>query len=510
MQAILAAIPILLILILMVGFRWGATRAGSAGYIAAFFISIVFFGSNFKILAYAHAKAFLLTIDVLLIIWSAFLLYQVAHEAGAIKIIGDSLPYLTKDRDMQAILIGWVFASFLQGAGGFGEPVAITAPILIGLGFNPIAAVVIPSIGHGWAVNFGSLGSAYNALMSSTNLNSNDLAPYVALFLGLASLLTGFLVSHAADGWAGVKRLLVKAILIGLTMGGVQYLLAIAGLWNIASFGGGLAGLIISFPLAQRGLKKHNNTNEKLAIRPLLTALSAYGILIMLTVIIFLIPPINEILGRSVIKVNFPQTISNIGYFTPSGTNRPIHILTHAGTILFFSSLISYWIYTRNGLYKKGAVRRIITQTIKSVMPSNLSIAVMVAMALIMQQSGMTEAIALGLAVSVGSAFPIIAPWIGALGAIMTGSNTNSNVIFAPLQMRTAELLSYRVPIILAAQTAGASLASVIAPTKVVVGASTAGMVGREGEIMRSLAIYTIVLLLFISLLTLLAIFFWK
>lgn len=510
METILAAAPIVIILVLMIGLRWSGSRAGSAGYIAAFIISIVFFGANSQVLAYAHTKALLLTFDVLLIVWSAFLLFQVADEAGAINVIGEALPYLTKDRGMQAILIGWVFASFLQGAGGFGVPVAITAPILINLGFNPIAAVVIPSIGHGWAVNFGSLGSAFNALMSATNLNSADLAPFAALFLGLASLLTGLLVSHAADGWKGLKRLFVRAILIGITMGAVQFLFASVGLWNIASFGGGLAGLVVSFPLAQWGRDTNGKLNKKLSLRPLVIALSAYGVLVLLTVIILMVPSITVFLGKTMIKVNFPQTATYIGFITPAGTNRPIHIFTHAGTILFLSSLISYFIYSWEHLYQAGSIKRILNKTITSVMPSSLSIAQMVAMALIMQQSGMTEALARGLAASAGTFFPVISPWIGAIGSIMTGSNTNSNVIFASLQMRTAELLSYSIPIILAAQTAGASLASVIAPTKVIVGASTAGLVGREGEIMRSLLGYTLILLVFISLITIAALAFWK
>jgi len=510
MQAIIAVIPIIIILVLMIGYRWGAARAGSAGYLSAFLIAFLFFGANFKVMAFAHTRAILLSFDVLLIVWSAFLLYQVADEAGAIKTIGEALPYLTKDKGMQAILIGWVFASFLQGAGGFGVPVAVTAPLLIGLGFNPIAAVVIPSIGHGWAVNFGSLGSAFNALLSTTNMSASELAPIAALFLGVAALLTGLMVSHASDGWLGVRRLFLKAIIIGLVMGAAQYLIAVAGLWNIAAFGGGLAGLIISFPMAQWGEKKKDSSTPKLALRPLLIALAAYGILVLLTIIILLIPGIKDALGKPVIQVSFPQINTDLGYITPAGTNRPIHIYTHAGAILVYASLISYLIYKRAGLYQKGAANHIINNTLKSVMASSLSIVEMVAMAMIMQLSGMTESIALGLASSVGAAFPIIAPWIGALGAIMTGSNTNSNVIFALLQMRTAELLSYSVPIILAAQTAGAGLASVVAPTKVVVGASTAGMVGREGEIMRALIGYIVFLLISISILTAIAIWIWK
>jgi len=139
-------------------------------------------------------------------------------------------------------------------------------------------------------------------------------------------------------------------------------------------------------------------------------------------------------------------------------------------------------------------------------MSSSVGIASMVAMAVVMQHTGMTETLARGLAEGMGALFPLISPWIGALGAFMTGSNTNSNVVFAALQMRTAELLGYAVAIILAAQTSGGALGSVIAPTKVVVGASTGGMEGREGEVMRKLLVYTGVSVLLMSVLAMIGI----
>ena len=498
---ILASLPILIILVLMIGFRWGAARAGAAGYLAAFLVAIVFFGAGADVLAFAHVKAFILSMDVLLIIWAAFLLYRVADDAGAIKTIGRLLPSLTSDRGMQALLIGWVFASFLQGAGGFGVPVAVTAPILIGLGFTPLSAVIIPSIGHGWAVTFGSLGSSFNALLSATNLDAATLAPKSALFLGLAGLLTGPMVAHAADGWRGVKRLLVPALVIGAVMGVVQFAVAAgAGLWNLAAFAGGLAGLAVSFWVIRWG--GAGKSIERSEQKSLWLALSAYGILVFFTVVILLIPSIKDFLGQISIEIQFPETVTALGYVTPAGTNRPIRIFTHAGAILVYTSLVAFLIYRRAGLYQPGAGMSILRATVKSMMSSSLSIALMVAMATMMQASGMTEALAQGLADAVGGAFPLIAPWIGAIGAFMTGSNTNSNVVFAALQMRTAELLKYSVPTILAGQTAGAAVASVAAPTKVVVGASTAGMAGKEGDVLRALVGYAAVLVLFIGLLT--------
>jgi lactate permease len=501
----IASIPILVILILMIGFRWGATRAGAAGYLAAFLVAVAFFGAGADVLAYAHVKAFILSMDVLLIIWAAFLLYQVAEEAGAIKTIGRLLPSLTRDRGMQALLIGWVFASFLQGAGGFGVPVAVTAPLLSGLGFTPLAAVLIPSIGHGWAVTFGSLGSSFNALLSATGLDAPTLAPASALYLGLACVVTGPMIAHAADGWSGVKRLLVPALVIGAVMGVMQFAVAAgAGLWNLGAFTGGLAGLVVSFWVVRwGGAGQGIDRSER---KPLLLALSAYIILILLTVAILLIPPVKNWLGQVSIRVQFPETVTSLGHISPAGTNRPIPIFTHAGAILIYTSLVSFFIYRRAGLYNPGAGKSILQATVKSMMSSSLSIVLMVAMASMMQDSGMTEALAQGLANAVGTAFPLIAPWIGGIGAFMTGSNTNSNVVFAGLQMRTAELLAYSVSTILAGQTAGAAVASVAAPTKVVVGASTAGMQGKEGEVLRALIGYTVLLVMFISLLTGLAI----
>jgi lactate permease len=502
---IIASIPILVILVLMIGFRWGAARAGAAGYLAAFFVAVVFFGAGADVLAYAHTKAIILSGDVLLIIWAAFLLYRVADEAGAIKTIGRLLPSLTRDRGMQALLIGWVFASFLQGTGGFGVPVAVTAPLLIGLGLTPLSAVIIPSIGHGWAVTFGSLGSSFNAMMSATGLDAATLAPESALFLGLACLLTGPMVAHIVDGWQGIRRLLVPALVIGAVMAVAQYIVAVsAGLWNLGAFAGGLAGLAVSVWVVRWG--ETGQGIERSQRKPLILALSAYIVLILLTVAILLIPPVKEFLGQISIQIQFPETVTALGYVSPAGTNRPIRIFTHAGAILVYTSLISFFIYRRAGLYEAGAGIKILHATVKGMMSSSLSIALMVAMATMMQASGMTEALAQGLADGVGKAFPLVASWIGAIGAFMTGSNTNSNVVFASLQMRTAELLAYSVPAILAGQTAGAAVASVAAPTKVVVGASTAGMAGKEGDVLRALIGYTALLVMFIGVLTGLAI----
>jgi lactate permease len=502
---LLASLPILVILALMIGKRWGASRAGGAGYLTALVVAAGYFGARPQVLAYAHAKAFFLTLDVLFIVWAAFLLYRVADEAGAIATIGRALPGLTADRGMQALLLAWAFASFLQGVGGFGVPVAVTAPLLMGLGFSPLTAVVAPSVGHSWAVSFGSLATSFQALMAATGLPGELLAPPTAVFLGLSGLLVGLMVAHAAAGWEAVKRLWPTVLAMGIVMSGTQYLLATNHLWYIASLGGGLAGLMAGVLIAmrQRASTGADTAGSLPDTRTLLIALSGYLALVVITLTVQLVHPVRAFLESLwVIQVPFPEVTTARGFVTPAGLGRKLPIFRHAGAVLVYSSVVAYLFYWRAGWYEPGAVRRIVGGTVRRVMGSSVGIASMVAMAMVMQHAGMTETLARGLAAAVGKAYPLMAPWVGALGAFMTGSNTNSNVVFAALQKRTAHLLGYSVAVILAAQSAGGALASVFAPTKVVVGASTTGMAGQEGDVMAAMGKYVLVLVTLVSVLT--------
>ncbi len=537
MSFILALLPILLILFLMVGLRWSATRAGAAGYLCGLGIAILFFGATPELLAYAHVKGLLFSIDVLMIIWAAFLLYRVVDEAGAIRVIGLALPRLTPDPTLQALIIGWVFASFLQGVGGFGVPVAVTSPLLVSLGLSPLAAVLAPCLGHGWAVTFGSMGSSFQSLMAATGQPAEALAPPAALFLGLACPCIGLMVAHVTGGWKTLRRLFLPILVWGAVMGGVQYLVATSGAWNIGAFVGGLAGLLAT-PLIVRNSK---NSQQSLACnpepaassqqyaelvssipksrllnlkskilnqKPLFIALSGYAILIVLTLVIQLIPEVKQFFGQVVLQVQFPETRSALGYITPAGAGRKISLFGHTGSLLLYASILAYLVYRLYGLYQPGSLQRILTGTLQRVLSSSVSIVSMICMALIMEHAGMTDALARGLAEGTRAFFPLFSPWIGAIGAFMTGSNTNSNVVFGALQMQTAQFLGYAVPVILAAQTAGAALASVAAPAKVVVGTSTAGMAGKEGEVLRRLAPYVAILVLLVSLFTVLRLFF--
>ena len=501
MQFFLALLPILLILYLMVARRWGAARAGAAGYLTAMLLAVFAFGAGAELLAYAHTKALLLAFDVLFIVWMAYVHFRIADEAGAIQTIGSTLKQLTRDPGMLALVLGFAFASFLQGIGGFGVPIAIVAPMMVGLGFAPLAAVVIPAIGHSWAVTFGSLGSSFQALMAATGLPGEMLEAPAATMLGLMGIGAAVSVAHAADGWKSVRRLWLPLLILSLSMSLMQYGLALAGLWNLAATGGGAVGLLVSVVLATR-YNGENHEKQPVNKRAVLLAFSGYIALIAIMMTVQLVPAVKSFLGQVALVVEFPEMATAQGFTTPAQTGRVIRWFSHGGAILLYASLAAFWIYRSTGLLKAGAAGRIAGATVKGVLSSSISIISMVSMAVVMSHAGMTDVLAQGMAAGVGAAFPVVSPWIGALGAFMTGSNTNSNVVFAALQQRTAEILKISVPWMLAAQTTGGAIGSIIAPTKVVVGAATAGMEGREGEVIKKLAGYVLVLVVLLSLIS--------
>ncbi len=497
---LLALSPVLVVVVLMLIFHWGGSRAGGLGWFTAVLVASLFFGAGFELLAVAQIKAVLLSLDVLLIIWMALVLFNLSQEAGAIRMLGKSMPGLTDDRVMQSILIGWLMVTFLQGLGGFGVPVAVCAPMLVGLGFNPIQAVVMASIGDGWSVTFGSLATSFQTLIAVTGLPGETLAPLSALLLGIAAFPCGLLVAVIGNGWKSLKRALGPVIILSLVMGGVQYLLATNGIWTLAGTGAGVIGLVVGF-LLLRTPKYRNHSQETPELsnfasdedsgKSLWVSLIGYGLLVVLAFAVSLIPPVENFLSQVALTLDFPEVSTRFGWVTEAGPGRVINLFAHPGAILFYTCIISFVLYRSLGYLQPGAVKRILLNVGKSGVNSSLGILAMVAMASIMMHSGMTFLLAQGLSVSFSRAlYPAVAPFIGALGAFITGSNTNSNVLFAVLQQNAAQLMKLSVPLILAAQTAGGSLGSVIAPAKVIVGCSTVGLAGEEGQVMSKILGY--------------------
>jgi len=498
----LASMPILIVLYLMVGRGWGGSKAGPAGWLTSVLVTLFFFGGDFQLLFVAWSKAVLLALFVLYIIWMALLLYQTVNGAGVIEAIGQEMPGLAQDKPAQALLLAWVFGSFLQGATGFGVPAAVVAPLLLGLGFAADIAVVMALLGHAWAVTFGSLGSSFLSLIATTGLPGEQLATPTALLLALCCLGCGLGVLWLAGGAAAVRRRGLLMIVLTLVMAAAQWGIALAGLWTVAAFGGGLAGLIVIVVYLTRLANGPASTGNGFNQKRLVEAFLPYWILIVAIVLGQLV--FKEQLGFIKIDPVFPAVATSFGWQTDAGTGRSLNLFGHAGALLLYVSVVTFAWYRWRGALNSGqgktySGRVIMQKTLRGSVKPTIGIYSLVAMALTMQHSGMTQILAEALSANTGPIFPLLSPFIGALGAFMTGSNTNSNVVFGQLQQQTAAALNLSVPLILAAQTAGGALGGLFAPAKVIVGSSTVPG-ADDGRVLKMATAYGLAIILVVGL----------
>ncbi len=503
-NVLLAAAPILVVLYLMIGRNWEGSKAGIMGWSTAVAISLLFFGANLPLLLIAAGRAIFLALFVLYIIWMALLLYHVVNEAGVITAIGQELPKLADGRAAQALLLSWVFGSFLQGATGFGVPAAVIAPLLVGLGFAADVAVTMALVGHAWAVTFGSLGSSFISLVATTGLPGELLANETGIMLGICGLATGTAVLWLAGGWQALWRQGGFLLGIGLVMTAVQWGLAVTDLWTLASFGGGLAGLVVSVVYFARLAARRPQTENRFDLGRLLWAFFPYAMLIAVVAMgqIWL----GDVLDFWVVAPDFAATQTSYGWRVAAGPARSIDVFGHAGALLLYTSLLVFaWYRWRGPLptKKDGTYngRLIWQKTVKGSIKPTIGIYTLVAMALTMQHAGMTQMLAQALSANTGPIFPLLSPFIGALGAFMTGSNTNSNVVFGQLQQQTAAALQLSVPLILAAQTAGGAIGGLFAPAKVIVGCSTVPG-ADEGRVLKLATLSGLSIVLLIGLVT--------
>jgi lactate permease len=499
-----AALPILIFLFVVLAFKWSGLRASVLAWLSVILISYFYFGASIELLQYAQIKSLFVALDILLIIWSALFIHKITEKAGTIQKMGSSILEVTNNRALSAIFLGWLFPSFLQGIGGFGVPVAICAPLLINAGFSPVQSIVMSSIGHAWSITFGSMGIAFQALMSATGFLDFELAPYSSILLGVMAIVCGYLVVIIASG---VKKAIETSgfiIIFGSLLGFGQYFLSTTGFWTIAVVISSIItiglGLFIFWSRQKfekpDNRKDHDVTNSKLRKPTLLISVLPYGLIVLFSIIEDIITSFSDVLGRAQIYLLFPEIASINQSSIPEGSSKQIDILTHPGTIIFISALVSYWVLKRMGFMKNYNLRDIFKDVMAENIDPSLTLVFMAGIAMMMDHSQLLFLLAKGISSAVDtSTFPFIAPFIGALGAFITGSNTNSNMLFASLQLQTANILGINNLLILGLQTAGGAIGSIVAPAKVIVGCSTVKLINKENLVFIELLKYVALLL---------------
>ena len=503
---LLAASPLVVLAGAMLWLNRPAEQAAAAACALAVALALLAFGAEWGHVGIAAAKGANLAVFVLSIVWAAVFLYNILDRLGAIDAIGRHMAALSNDQLAQALIIGWGFSSTIQGVTGFGVPVAVSAPLLIMLGVPPIRAAAMSLVGHGWAVTFGSLGSSYYTLQLVTGIDEAVLAPHMALLFLPITIASGALVAHIQGGLRAVLRSLPLVAVAGAIMGGAMYGLALVGAPQVATLGAGMLGtaalvVLTRTPLLVGARRSDTPTlpdaeaGDRPAMPPVL-AFMPYFVLIALSFGVQ-VGPVKEAVSGLRIALDFPGFTTGQGFtVAPANDYAAIGLLAHPAPLILIATAVSAAVYVATKRWRRGLVSGALKFTYDQCGPTTLSVLAMVAMAVVMADTGMTVLLAQGIARVSGPFFPLASPFIGLLGSFMSGSNTNSNVMFGLLQFEAARALGIGSVTIASMQSIGGSVGSSMSLAKVVVGATVAGLGGEVRGIFRLVIPYVLALTL--------------
>ena len=502
---VLAAAPVVVLMVAIFFVGWSAPRAGSTAWVLALALAFLVFGAASDHVAIASAKGLSLSVFVLSIVWTSVYMFNLVDRLDGIDAIGRAMARLSEDRLAQALLIGWGFSSFVQGVTGFGVPIAVAAPLLIMLGFSPARAAGMALVGHGWAVTFGSMGSSYYTIQLVTGIEGDVIAPHMALLFAPVIVVSGVLVAHIYGGFGAVRRSLPLVVVAGAVMAAGMYLLAEADAPQIASSVPAILGMVTMALLARTPLLVREprgpapetpEDGESADPLPFWLAFLPYTLLISLSVIAQ-IGPIKEASAGLRWALDYPGFVTGEGFVVAAADDfAPIRLLNHPAPLIVISLLVSVALYVATSRWRRGVAAEALRLTYSQCLATSIGVASMAMMAVVMADTGMTVLLARGLADASGPVFPLVSPFIGMLGAFMSGSNTNSNVMFGLLQLETARALDIGPVTISSIQSVGASVGSAMAPAKVLVGAAVVGLSGSERDIFRIVIPYILLLVL--------------
>jgi lactate permease len=522
-DALIAALPLLLALVLMIFFRISAFKSLAASLgITLLLALLVWKMEGLHVLAYG-VLGFFSSWDVLFIIFGAILLLNTLRAAGAIEVINGGFRKISPDRRIQTIIIAWTFGAFIEGAAGFGTPAALAAPLLVGLGFPPAAACIVALIANTTPVPFAAVGTPTLTTLTALGgdllaagmdpeVFSRDLSRLTSLYLGFGGLFIPPLICAVVVCMFGTGRKIrpVLEILPFAFFSGAAFVLPFCLLARFAgpefpSIIGSLIGLgtvvlaakgrflvprrVWDFSAPPAGENPPAPAPASIPrgepLKPGMGLFRAWTPYLVIAVLLLLtrIPALGIKPLLQSVKFTLP------GILGVAGADFSFPFLYNPGLFPFVPAAAAAGLFFGLSLGETGKVWR---ATVKQVLPVAAALCFGVAMVQIMRYSGinhsgrlsMLQQIAVVLAGNMGPLFPLVSPLIGLIGAFVSGSCTVSGILFSPLQFQTARLLNLYAPGIIALQLTGGSLASMISLNNVIAVASTSGAAGSEGKIL--------------------------
>jgi len=493
LSALVATIPILLFIILLTVLKIKGHIAGLISAIIAGLIAIVFYGMPISKTVWTGIYGVLAGLyPVASIVLAAIFLYKLTVKTGKFDIIKKSITSMSPDKRIQVIIVAYCFGAFLEGAAGFGAPVAITAIILVGLGFEPVKAAGICLVANIAGGSFGAMGIPVTTPAQLTGLDPLDVAMRTTYIIPFVTFVLPFLLVFLVDGIRGIKETFKTILVAAVTFTAV--------LWATLNTIGAPLVDILSASITLIVLYIYLRPKQQESVGTLIRAWSPFIFLTLLVIVFsklkfeslimnFPIPTLNGLINK------VPPVVSDV---TPFGAVFTLDLLSSTTSAIVYASLLTILIFK----VKRSIIKQALKETVKELVIPIATICAVLAFAYICNYSGMSSTLGLAFA-STGGLFPLFSPVLGWIGVFLTGSVVNSGSLFAPLQVITAEQVGLSPAGMVASNIVGGDMAKMLSPQSIAVAAAAVGLVGRESEIFKYTIKISLIFLAFVGIINL-------
>ena len=513
-SALVALIPIVFYLVALAGFKVKGWLTGLLTLLVAIVIAILFFKMPFQFAAFSTLHGMVYGImPIGWIILTSVFLYKMTVKTGHFDIIRDSITSLTDDRRIQALIIAFSFGAFLEGAAGFGAPVAITASLLVGLGFKPLYAAGVCLIANTAPVAFGAVGAPVTAMDGLTTyangspIAAAEIAAMIGRQLPLVSIFIPFYLVLIMAGFKKTLEIWPALLVSGGSFAIAQFVSSNYMGEQLPDILSSLVSLVSMVILLQFWKPKttwrfsdekevdENAVHPKHSLKEVLVAWSPF---VVLTFVIFIWTMKSSKAFFKTIALNpkVPFIHNNI-ISSVSGKEIAavfkLDLVGSIGTAILVAALISKFIIKIS--WKDAAIT--FAQTFNEVKIALLTIAFVVGFAYVMNASGMSNTLGYALAAT-GAAFKVLSPALGWIGVFITGSDTSANLLFAKLQQVTASQVGMDPLLAVAANASGGVVGKMISPQSIAVAAAAVGLVGREPDLLKFTVKHSFILLIIV------------
>lgn len=513
LSTLIAAIPIILFLLCLTLFKMKGIYAAITTLIVTLVIAVPFFKLPVGIATGGIIEGFFQgIIPIGYIVMMAVLLYKITVESGQFITIQDSITNISQDQRIQVLLIGFSFNAFLEGAAGFGVPIAICALLLTQLGFHPLQAAMLCLVANAASGAFGAIGipvGVVETLHLPGHVTVLDISQSSTLTLAIINFFIPFLLVFIIDGFKGIKETLPSILVVSITYTVLQAVLTVFSGPELADIIPPLASMLALALFSKKFQPKHIyrvNPNEQIqqtTQHSTSNVLYAWSPFIILTVIVMIwsAPFFKHLflpkgaLSSFVFHFNIPGTLSDI-------THKPLiltlNVIGQTGTAILLTIIITVLMSKKVSFTDTV---RLFGVTFKELWLPIVTICFILAISKITTYGGLSAAMGQGIA-KAGHVFPVLSPILGWIGVFMTGSVVNNNSLFAPIQASVAQQIGTSGSLLVASNTVGGVAAKLISPQSIAIATAAVKQVGKESELLKMTLKYSICLLIFVCVWT--------